>query len=208
MIQSFAQISIYWFLRNKPQLLNIDKIVEEFKAQTQSLIKDIDRLICNDVKDNFNKTYDYYCVNSIQPSLAKQLAGLGILYSAMDIIVVATKREVPATKVSSIYFAVGDRFHFDWLRHEADQLDASTYWQRMLIKTIKDDIYDHQRRLTSLIIKSASNDLSKGINEWVKNNTKKIAIFDKFINSVKTIADLDSSKLVVATKQIESLTNK
>ena len=121
----------------------------------------------------------------------------------MDIILVATSCSLPATQASSVYFAVGDRFHLDWLKNAADQLSANTYWKRMLIKTIKDDIYDHQRRLTAEIIRSSDKDLRKNVSEWIKANTKKVDIFDKFIISIKTMSELNSDQLVVATKQTE-----
>ena len=207
MIQSFVQTSIYWFLRHKPQMLNIKKVIEEF-SEIRSLIANIDKLLTGDIKNQFIEKYQYCCDNNLSPEFAKQLAGLNILYSAMDIIVVATSCSLPATKVSLVYFSLGDRFNLDWLKNAADQLPANAYWKRMIIKTIKDDIYDHQRRLTAKIIKSYDKDLSKNVAEWIKLNSKKVEIFDKFISSVKAMADLDSDKLVVATKQIEILTNK
>jgi glutamate dehydrogenase len=208
MIQSFVQTAIYWFLRNKSQVLNIEKAISEFAVETRSLIKNIDKFLTGELKTRFFEKYKYCCDNNLPPALGQQLAGLNMLYSAMDIIVVATSHSISASKVSLIYFAVGDRFHLDWLKNAADQLPANTYWKRMLIKTIKDDIYDNQRRLAAKIITSADSISNKSIDEWVKANAKKVEIFDNFINSIKSIIEIDSDKLVVATKQIDILTNK
>jgi glutamate dehydrogenase len=125
----------------------------------------------------------------------------------MDIILVLAKHSTSSTKISEVYFAIGDRFNLDWLKSVADQLPANTYWNRMLIKTIKDDIYDQQRRLTSQVIKSSEN-INKSLSEWVKANEKRVGIFDQFINSIKSDAEFDANKLVVVNKQIETLTTK
>jgi glutamate dehydrogenase len=206
-IQSFVQNSIYWFLRYKPQTLNIEKSIKEFGSETKLLINNTEKFLIGEIKEKFVKKCNYFSGNNVPDGLAKQLASLEILYSAMDIILVTVKHSIPSTKVSEIYFAIGDRFNLDWLKHVVEQLPANTYWNNMLIKTIKDDIYDQQRRLTSQIIKFSS-DISKSLDEWIKVNAKRVGIFDQFINSIKNDAEFDVNKLVVVTKQIEILTHK
>ena len=206
-IQSFVQTSIYWFLRYRPQILNIEKSIKEFGSETKLLIKNAEKFLTGEVKERFVKKYNYFSENNVPVALAQQLASLEMLYSAMDIILVTAKHSIPSTKVSEVYFSIGDRFSLDWLKHVAEQLPANTYWNNMLIKTIKDDIYDQQRRLTSQIIKS-SDDIGKSLAEWIKVNAKRVGIFDQFINSIKNDAEFDANKLVVVTKQIEILTHK
>jgi NAD-specific glutamate dehydrogenase len=76
----------------------------------------------------------------------------------------------------------------------------------MLTKTIKDDILDQQRTLTLNIINSYPKiDFKDKINHWCNLNKAKISIYNKFIDSVKSMEDIDSAKLVVSIKQGEAL---
>jgi glutamate dehydrogenase len=206
-IQSFTQSCIYWFLRYKPQTLNIEKSIQEFGTETKLLMKNTEKFLTGAIKERFYKKCNYFSENNVPIVFAKRLASLETLYSAMDIILVLAKHSTSSTKISEVYFAIGDRFNLDWLKSVADQLPANTYWNRMLIKTIKDDIYDQQRRLTSQVIKSSEN-INKSLSEWVKANEKRVGIFDQFINSIKSDAEFDANKLVVVNKQIETLTTK
>lgn len=205
-IQNFAQSAIYWFLRNKPQLNHIAKIIAEYQNEAKLLMNSLGSKVAGDTKTRYDAKYQACIACELDADMAKHFAGLQILYSVMDITIVAKKYEAPLEEVAQIYFAIGQRFGLDWLRYSAESLPASSYWQRMLIYTIKDEVYDLQRRLTAQIVKFAERNEGKHVEDWIAVNSKKVEVFDDFLNSIKQISDLDASKLVVAAKQIERLT--
>jgi glutamate dehydrogenase len=134
----------------------------------------------------------------------KRIASISVLSPACDIIIVASKNNLPIQKVAKLYFEIGNRFEFDWLRGCIDKISINSFWERLSLKSLKDDLYDQQRKLTAEIIKYVSND-SDPINEWCKTSKQRVERYDNFIKDLMTIETPDSSMLVVAAKRASSL---
>lgn len=208
-IRTFMQKTIYWFLRNINQPLNVEKVISVYSEGTSYLIDNITKYILNHSTDKYNKKVEYYKNKHIQEDLAKKMSILDELYSAMDIVDVSIKSKLNFSQVAETYFKIGEMFHYNWLVNKADALEANSYWKRMLTKTIKDNIYDQQRILALKILQSDKHvAVNKRIDNWCGLNKGKIMIYNRFIDSIRCMEDIDSAKLVVSVKQGEVLINK
>ena len=76
----------------------------------------------------------------------------------------------------------------------------SGYWQKMLVKSIKDDLSVQHRKMTIAIIKQGD-----GLLRWVSKNAAKLDALDNFIRSVKAMDNIDYAQLIIAVKQSNML---
>jgi len=206
-VRSFLQRAMLWFLRSRHQPLHVSHIIEEFSKGVAELSSKSKDLFVGATKSHYDKKHAYYKKQAVPEELSSKVASLVPLYSVMDIIDVANKCALEVADVAKIYFDLGEKLYYNWLQVAADQLSQDGYWERMLVRALKDDIYDQQSELTMKIAKIPGSNLSDKINTWMKKNNKEITVFSEFIKSIQCLDDIDSAKLVVATKQSSILIN-
>lgn len=205
-IESFMQLAIFWFLRNLKQPLDIDKAIKVYRDGASFLMNNITKVISGSEKDSFIKKLEEYESLNISHKFAEKLASLDNIYSAMDIVDISNDCNLSLTEVAQVYFRVGQVFHYDWLVSKANDLSSGSYWNRMLVKTIKDEVFDQRKKLTNKILKKPSNaEADSKIGLWIESNKSKVDIYNKFIDTIKCVEDIDSAKLVVSIKQSEIL---
>ena len=107
--------------------------------------------------------------------------------------------------VGKIYFDLGEKLHYNWLHVKVNQLPSGRYWERMLVKSLKDDIYDQQRELTMRVVKVQEDGIKNKMSKWIKKNAREVLVLGEFIKNMKCLDDIDSAKLVVAIKQSGTL---
>jgi len=201
-IERLIQRSTFWFMRNSPQPLEISKVVATFEGITE-LASYLDQVLVGRAKEAYETKLTRYRELGVPNVLAAKIAGLDALSSGCIIVQVAKSCNQPIKTVASIYFEIATRFNLSWLRVRLGWLSADSYWQRLAITTLKDDLYDLQMRLTSEVIGHASN--ANAVEEWCNQNQKQVERFDAFIADLKTQENVDFAMIVVASKRVESL---
>lgn len=205
-IRAFMQASIYWFLRNQKKTLNVEKVINIYKEGVSYLISNIASSITGLTKNRFDTNTDKYKSLNIDNELVTKVAVLEELTPSMDIINIAIETKLPFDKVTEAYFSIGQQFYYDWLLNKSSNLQANSYWCRRLNQTIKDDIYSQHKMLTLNILQNtAKTSIEERIKQWCDLNKTKVMLYNKFIDSIKCMEDIDSAKLVVAIKQGEVL---
>ncbi|MFN7038817.1 MAG: NAD-glutamate dehydrogenase [Alphaproteobacteria bacterium] len=199
-INKLVQRCIFWFLRNSPQLIEVTGIVNSFKPGIKELFSIIEKLITGSTKNKFQERLKNYKLMSIQSELAHTIARISILSSGCDIVSVAVKNNLSIETVGKIYYKVGTRFKFDFLSSAIDNIKVESYWQRLALKTLKDELYDQQRILTSKIIKFVGKD-NDPIEDWCKMHESEIERYDHFINDLFIYEILDYSMVTLAVKR-------
>ncbi len=205
-IRLFMQTSIYWFLRNIEQPLDVEETISIYSEKVGYLIDNIHIFIEKFKAKKFNKATEAYKEKGLSEDFARKLAILEDLYSAMDIANVSIQANVSVSDAVEVYFSVGQKFYYDWLINKASALQTDGYWKRMLTKTIKDDIYDQKRTLTTIIINTMKKvPTNNMLDKWCDLNKSKINVYNKFIDSIRSLEEIDYSQLVVSIKKGEVL---
>jgi len=97
----------------------------------------------------------------------------------------------------------------DWLRRCAEKQITNSYWNRMSVQALKDDLYDKQRRLLQKILESnTSGKAGVDLDKWVEDNMKYIKIFSTFMAELHMQEVVDLNMVVLANKQFEMFLRK
>ncbi|MEQ9116154.1 MAG: NAD-glutamate dehydrogenase [Rickettsiales bacterium] len=205
-IRSFMQVAIFWFLKNLKQPLEVEKAIQVYSKGIQFLMNDLTNFIDGSEKESYSDKIDNYKKLGLSDELSSRVASLTHLYPAMDIVDISNDCKISFKESAEAYFRIGQKFHYDWLIEKANDLSTASYWKRMLVKTIKDDIFVQRRELTSKILRrTKGSHIVQRIDNWIDANQAKVDIYNKFIHSIKCMEDIDSAKLVVSIKQGEVL---
>lgn len=207
-INHFVRRATLWFLRNKPQPLDIEKIAAEYMPAVEELRGHLEEILDEETAASFTQRREQYIEAGIPEALAQQVAAMERLTGALDIVHVAKAHtERPLLVAGRVYFALGGRFRLNWLREQASRLTIRSHWERLGMSSILQDLSDEQRRLTEEVIEaSCSDDLcTDAVAAWAEKNAKPLSRYDQFIEDLLTNDVLDFAMLNVALRRVESV---
>ncbi|NDF11465.1 MAG: NAD-glutamate dehydrogenase [Proteobacteria bacterium] len=207
-IKDMVERAAGWFLRNSPQPLKVAELVKDFAPGISEVFTHLDKSMTPSLKESCEAKLALYLSQGVPKPLATRISRLEVLSSACDIVQVTRKNgKLPPRIVSEVYYALGSRLHLEWLRDQAEKLPASSYWQKLSMQTMLEELFDEQRRITSEVIKVACSDdvCSGALDAWEAKCTKVLARYDDFLRDLKSYGTLDSSMLTVAIKRLKTI---
>jgi glutamate dehydrogenase len=145
--------STLWFLNYQNLKDDIAKTVEHFAPGVRAIAADLDKFLSSEERVSLTVATERLAQNSVPKNLARRLVSFDPLYSALDIVEIAigTKRSVE--QVAGVYFVVGGRLNFSWLRGQIDALATDSHWQTLAKTGLREDVSRLQTELTSLVLK-------------------------------------------------------
>jgi glutamate dehydrogenase len=162
--------------------------------------------LLGEAKQKLNNRMEIYKNNGIAESFAYSISILDSGISTLDVLYVAHSSEIDILKISELYFKVADYFHIDWMRKCVEKNITESYWNRMSIQALKDDLYDKQRRVLQKVIDYETDKAS--LEKWLEYNAKYVTIFINFIEELKLQENIDLNMMILANKQFEMLLRK
>ena len=145
---------------------------------------------------------------NVPPELAKRAAILGAMFSALDIVDVASATGQPLEAVATVYFTLGDRLKLHWLRDHIEALPRDNRWRTLARSALRDDVYSQQAALTAEILRSVPDELPalERINAWVDTNPGPVERALQVLSDINSSGTFDLSTLSVALREIRNLT--
>ena len=144
----------------------------------------------------------------VPEDLARRVASLDILVSACDIVRIAGEAKGTVGDVGRIYFDLGMKFGFDWLRAAAEEVGTETRWQKDAIGAIVDDLFTGQSELTSKVIETGGSEKAEeAVAAWIGTRAALVGRTERLLSELKGAGALDIAMLTVATRQLRSLTS-
>ncbi len=206
-IQAIVERASIWFMRNIQQPIKVDKTIDEYLSGISKLRKHLHSILPASQKTIFDVRFNKFKEAKVPEDLSRIFAGFDSLSAACDIVHVASHAKLPVEIVGKLYFEIGAKLHLSWMRDVIRRISPHSYWQRVSAKTLIDEIYDQQKRLTSEVIKFLCEDsvCSTAIDNWVNKNKQKITRFDAFVNDLKAQDEPDFSMVVVAIRKVKDI---
>ena len=197
-----------WFLRYQNLKDDIAKNVEHFAPGVKTIAANLDRFLTSEESAALTAAADRLRQNNVPEHLAKRLVSFEPLYSALDIVEIAVETKRSVGEVAGVYFVVGGRLNFSWLRKQIDDLPAGSHWQ-MLAKTgLTEDLSRLQTELTGLILKFSPEEKGPDslIQKWEAQNKSKLERSGQLLADFQSGGKLDLSMVSVALRELRKLT--
>ena len=219
-VQKFIGQITFWFLRNSCKFTNIDTKLEELSSQISLIEENIESILCNESLEIYNNTLSSLMEYNINKSIAKKITKLKFLTISLDIIHLTNSSNLPLLTIGKIYFQLRSLLNFSRIRDLAAHMEHnSSYWQRIAIRNLLDELNDYQSTITENILKQVEPTLSLAIKldkvdsiindiiqEWYIKNQEKLNRYYNFLNEINT-TQLDLSKLMLIIKSLDMFIN-
>src|SRR5262249_54197479 len=196
-----------WFLRYRNLKDDIAKTVEHFVSGVKAVAAGLDKFLSSDESAGVTQAAGRLTQSDVPNDLAMRLASFRPLYSALDIVEIATETKRSVEEVAGVYFGVGGRLYLSWLRKQIGGLPADSHWQTLAKAALSDDVSWLQRELTSLILKLSPEVKMPDalIEKWETQNKSALGRSRQMLGELQSAGNLDLSMLSVALRELRNL---
>ena len=174
----------------------------------RTLRTELDTVLAEDDRAEIRRRISELAAEAVPEALAHEIAALDFLAPGLDIVRIATQSGLPAERVARIYFALGNRFAFDWLRETAERLDPDSHWDKLAVASIVDDLQSQQCELAARVLKEANGadgEPDALIADWISSRTAPVERADTLLSELKQSGAPDLAMLAVANRQLRTL---
>jgi glutamate dehydrogenase len=153
-VRTLAERASRWLLRNRRQPLDIRGTVEHFGPAVPALADEIPRLLAgtDESDEAFGSAVASFTADGVPEALAERVAALPALFSALDVIDVASATGRDLQEVAGVYFALDQHLKLDWLRERILRLPRDDRWQALARAALRDDLYAVRAALTAEVL--------------------------------------------------------
>ncbi len=197
-----------WFLRNAPHPLDIGANVQAFKGGEATLATCFESVLPEHYRHDLRQRANAWVEQGVPEDLALDVAGLNNMASGCDIVRLAQRHGGSVVGIAQLYFAIGARLRMGRIRAAAEKLEARDHWQQLAAGTLIEDLYAHQRALTSQALEVAGTEaeIADAIDAWSKVNAAALERTEAMLSELWAAETVDFSMLAVASRQLQALT--
>ena len=209
-INRLAEQATQWFLRNGKHPLDIAANVAATSPGLVALEGALMDLLAAEDRAFVAEGEARLIKHGVPAELARRVAQVPALVSSLDIVRIGGELKMKVEDVARTYYAVGETFHLDWLRDGARELIGDSHWDRLAVFAIIEDLYGHQRDLTTTILAGGKQVGGKqagaeAIAAWRETRGAALTRADSLFGDLRQAGKLDLAMLAVANRTLRSL---
>jgi glutamate dehydrogenase len=198
----------YWLLTVRPRTLQVDGAVREFRSGVHQLESEIASVMSGAELVRFEEARRRYLEAGLPPHLAARIASLEALNAALDIVEIAAAHRVSVAEAARVYFEVGTRIGFDWLRARIEKLTVDGPWQAIARTGLRDAALRVHRRLTERVLAvKGRGDAAVRVTAWVNAAGKDLAHWQRTLADMRAAGAGDFATLTVGVEAVRKLAN-
>jgi len=196
-----------WFLREEVRPLDLASVSKGYRAEIAEACQLLPEIVTGSARTEFEQRAAVLRSHGVPEALVLRVAGLPFESATLDVVSLARRSKLPAAQVARIYFAVGERFGFDWLRQTAGALPAVTAWDKQAVTAVVDDLYAHQGGLAQSVLAAASASAAPAdaLAGWIESRRAHVARVDQLLGELQAAGSPTLAMLAVASRALKSL---
>ena len=195
----------YWLLTARTRL-QVASAVAEFRADVQRLAGEIHELLTGAELARYEESRKRFTEGGLPHALAVRIASLEALDAALDIVEIATSHRVSVAETARVYFEVGTRIGFDWLRARIEKLTVDGTWQAIARTGLRDAALRVQRRLTERVLARKERGSAQArVGAWVEAAGKDLAHWQRTLADMRAAGAGDFATLTVGVESVRKL---
>ncbi|HEY4751581.1 MAG TPA: NAD-glutamate dehydrogenase [Steroidobacteraceae bacterium] len=198
----------YWLLTSRPRELQVDAAVREFRNGVRALQSEIAQVMTGAELEHFEQGRRHYQEAGLPPPLAARIASLEALNAALDIVEIASSDRASVSETARVYFEVGTRIGFDWLRARIEKLTVEGPWQAIARTGLRDAALRVHRRLTERVLaRKDRGSAQTRVTAWVDSAGKDLAHWQRTLADMRAAGAGDFATLTVGVESVRKLAN-
>jgi glutamate dehydrogenase len=197
-----------WLVRGRPRPLDIAAEIERFAPGAALLGETLRGVLHGPDRTKLEQAAAAYTLAGVPEELATRVAGLGVMFSALDIVEVAVATGAPLEEVATVYHALGARLELQWLRDEITALPRDNRWQTLARAALRDELYSVHSALTREALQLGTPELEAEdkAEAWFTQNRAGVERFLQVGSDIRMGGLSSLETLSVALREVRNLT--
>jgi glutamate dehydrogenase len=202
-----VEATTVWLLRSGDRPLDVRRQIEALGPAMRQVERSLPDLIGEERRLVLEARKTSFVEEGAPPALAARIASLPLLAVGPEIARVARDTGQPLERAAQVFFGVGTRHGFDWLRRAAGGLPADTAWAKLAISALLDDLQGNQANLAVRVLQNVEPDVpvADAIAAWAERKRALVGRAEQILAELQAMAAPDITMLAVASRQLKSL---
>lgn len=199
--------SVRWFLRNQPKGFDVETMIMLFSRGVEKVKKLLPQLMPETEKNHIAEKSARWIEAGAPSAMAERIAGLRVLYSSLNIIEAATRKNTDIEQVAATYFALEDRLGLGEFRELINNYPVESHWMILARSAVKGDLDRQQRMLTLevLKLKSKAKRVEACLDAWMETRKTLIEHWQWLFAEIKFSATLEYAMLLVSMRALSDI---
>jgi glutamate dehydrogenase len=187
--------------------LPIADTVAQFAPGVATLMRELPGLLMDTNRDVLEQASADLAGKGVPAELALRVAGLGMLFSALDIVESATASKLAVETVARVYFTLGTQLRLHWLRDQILALPLGNRWHSLARAALRDDLYALHSGLATEVLQigSPQPDARGHIEAWVAHNRTPVERWLQVLSDIQSEETYTLTTLSIAVHGLQNL---
>jgi glutamate dehydrogenase len=195
-----------WLLHHR-RPIDIAAAVSDFTGGAEALAEALPGILVEADREAWDAELEGLASAGVPADLARRVASLGALFSALDVVEVANATGEPVQDVAVIHFMIGHRLGVHWLRDRVAALPRDDRWKAMARAALRDDLFSLHGELTLDVLREAPADGSAAarLDAWAAGNASAVERCHGILSDIRAGGTHDLTTLAVALREVRTL---
>ena len=193
----------YWLIHRHAGELQIEQQVTRLRTGLAKLDEALPRVLSGSDLTVFQNRRERYAKAQAPEALSKRMASLAALRCGPDLVDIADHTGLPIESVATAYFKLGTALSLDWIREQIETLGVDGHWQAVARTTLRDNIYDLQRKLClQLLTESRRQAPAAAVETWLAKKRAAVSHIRQTLSEMRALPAMDFATLSVALQAV------
>ncbi len=195
----------YWLLENRRNDLGIERAVLRYAAKVGELFRELPDVLSVTEQARLRVQRSSLVEQHVPEDLAARIASLEVLHCALDLVEVAMASHIDIIYAAKAYFDLGERIGLTWIKEQIEGLAAEGHWQAVARGTLRDNLYELQRKITGAVLACKGRDAGARVGEWIARHSAPVDALKRVVVDLRTGSPPDFATLSVALQAVRRL---
>jgi glutamate dehydrogenase len=195
----------YWLLENRRDDLDIERGVLRYAAPVGELFHQLSEVLSVTEQARLRALRSQLIEQHVPEDLAARIASLEMLHCALDLAEVAMASRLGIVYAANAYFDLGERLGLTWIKEQIESLVADGHWQAVARGTLRDNLYELQRKITGAVLTCKGRDAGTRVGQWIERHAAPVDALKRVVVDLRTGSPPDFATLSVALQAVRRL---
>lgn len=189
---------------SNPELGNIQAHIDFYQDSFNDLRENVLDYVIPAERDAIQKDIDKLQAQGVPADLAKQVAILSTLFSALDIADVAKQTGRSEASVAKAYFNLGSQVSLHWFLEQINSQPVDNHWQALARAAFREELDWQQRSLTMSVLNGSdeAQDSLDVLAAWLDANKVFVDRWLVMLSDFRTTKTHEFAKFSVALREL------
>jgi glutamate dehydrogenase len=195
----------YWLLENRREDLDIERGVRRYAEKVGELFHELGSVLSATEQAQLSVLRSHLIEQHVPEDLASRIASLEMLHCALDLVEVAMAARLDIVYAAKAYFDLGERIGLTWIKEQIESLTADGHWQAVARGTLRDNLYQLQRKITGTVLACKGRDAGARVDQWIARHAAPVDWLKRVVVDLRTGTPPDFATLSVALQAVRRL---